>query len=86
MAQPLRYIGEPFLKDGVWWREGHRRPYRVWDQVDTSSEHRGECDQDCRACLLLQPHSQRLHRLSVLAGRKAAAAVCTPARRSLRPR
>ena len=83
MSVPLRYIGEPFLKEGAWWREGRRRPYRVWDRLDTTGEHHGECDQHCRACLLLQPHSLRFHRESVLAGR--AAAVCAPKRRSMRP-
>jgi hypothetical protein len=83
MGQPLRYVSEPFQRNGAWWREGKRQPIRVWDRLDTSAEHHAECDRFCPACRDLVPHSQRFHRLSVLAGRKEA--VCAPGRHRLVP-
>jgi hypothetical protein len=81
MAVPLRYVGEPFYKGRAWWREGKTRPYRVYDRLDTTLEHRAECDRHCDACRDLVPHSKRYHLEAVYAGRREA--VCVPHRQQL---
>ncbi len=74
----LRYVGEAFEQEGVWYREGKLGPYHVLDQLDTTRVWLGKRDEFCCACGAGVSHSWRYHHHAIHESRRKA--ICAPRR------